>query len=229
MFFSECEGVHRPINVCVLESKVFVIGGRTYGDLHNHLKQHKKLSEVQAAPIFRQILTLVRDAHRRNIALRDLKLKNFVFEDPERSILSLRYLDDAKLLDPSGQLTDRHGCPAYVCPEMLQPGSYSGKAADMWSLGIILYTLLVGHYPFFDTNPQTLFSKIRSGYYDVPDHVSYLARSLISSLLAFEPHRRASPDAVLRHPWFSRTPDESFITPPPSVLDKDQTVPLKIY
>lgn len=146
-----------------------------------------------------------------------------------RSILSLRYLDDAKLLDPSGQLTDRHGCPAYVCPEMLQPGSYSGKAADMWSLGIILYTLLVGHYPFFDTNPQTLFSKIRSGYYDVPDHVSYLARSLISSLLAFEPHRRASPDTVLRHPWFSRTPDESFITPPPSVLDKDQTVPLKIY
>ena len=112
---------------------------------------------------------------------------------------------------------------------MLQPGSYSGKAADMWSLGIILYTLLVGHYPFFDTNPQTLFSKIRSGYYDIPDHISYLARSLISSLLAFEPHRRASPDAVLRHPWFSRTPDESFITPPPSVLDKDQTVPLKIY
>ena len=65
---------------------MFVIGSRTYGDLHNYLKQHKKLSEVQAAPIFRQILTLVRDAHRKNIALRDLKLKNFVFEDPERYI-----------------------------------------------------------------------------------------------------------------------------------------------
>ena len=90
VFFSECEGVHRPVNVCVLESKVFVIGGRTYGDLHNYLKQHKKLSEVQAAPIFRQILTLARDAHRKNIALRDLKLKNFVFEDPERYIVFIR-------------------------------------------------------------------------------------------------------------------------------------------
>jgi len=111
---------------------------------------------------------------------------------------------------------------------MLQPGSYSGKAADMWSLGIILYTLLVGHYPFFDTNPQTLFSKIRSGYYHVPDHVSYLARSLISSLLTYEPHKRPSPEAILLHPWFSRTPDEPFTAPSRSMLDKDQTVPLKM-
>jgi len=145
-----------------------------------------------------------------------------------RSILCLHHLDDAKLLDPTGQLTDRHGCPAYVCPEMLQPGSYSGKAADMWSLGIILYTLLVGHYPFFDTNPQTLFSKIRSGYYHIPDHVSYLARSLISSLLTYEPNKRPSPEAILHHPWFSRTPDEPFTAPSHSMLDKDQTVPLKM-
>jgi len=63
------------------------------------------------------------------------------------------------LLEPTGQLTNCHGCPAYVCPEMLQPGSYSGKAADMWSLGITIYTLLVSHYPLFDTNQRLIVSK----------------------------------------------------------------------
>ena len=73
--------------------------------------------------------------------------------------LCLYHLDDAKLLEPTGQLTDCHGCPAYVCPEMLQPGSYSGKVADIWSLGINIYTLLVGHYPLFDTNPRLIVPK----------------------------------------------------------------------
>ena len=129
-------------------------------------------------------------------------------------------------MDDSGLLADRHGCPAYVSPEMLQPGSYSGQAADLWSLGVILYTLLVGHYPFFDSSPQNLFSKVRSGYYQVPDHVSELARSLISSLLAYEPSKRISAWAILEHPWFKYASDENFTTVLPSYLHpKDQTVP----
>ena len=137
-----------------------------------------------------------------------------------RTILSLQHLDDAHQMDPSGQLTDRHGCPAYVSPEMLQPGSYSGRAADLWSLGVILYTLLVGHYPFFDSSPQNLFSKVRSGYYQVPDSVSYLARSLISSLLAYEPEKRVPAEAILEHPWFTQASDQVLMPP-----HLDQMVP----
>ena len=150
---------------------------------------------------------------------------------PYRSHLSLQHLDDAQIMPDSGQLADRHGCPAYVSPEMLQPGSYSGQAADLWSLGVILYTLLVGHYPFFDSSPLNLFSKVRSGYYHVPDHVSELVRSLISSLLAYEPEKRVSAWAVLQHPWFKHTADVNFtaLFPVPSSLSyfhyNDQTVP----
>ena len=146
-----------------------------------------------------------------------------------RSLLSLQHLDDAQLMQSSGLLADRHGCPAYVCPEMLQPGSYSGEAADLWSLGVILYTLLVGHYPFFDSSPQNLFSKVRSGYYQVPDHVSELARSLIASLLTYEPHKRVPAWAALEHPWFRYVTEENFMpvpVPNNSFLHlKDQTVP----
>ena len=114
----------------------------------------------------------------------------------------MRDLDDARLQEGSDEVTDRHGCPAYISPEMLQAGSYSGKAADLWSLGIILYTLLVGHYPFFDTCPQNLFSKIRSGYYPMPGNVTLLAKSVITSLLVYDPSRRVPAEAILEHPWF---------------------------
>lgn len=142
------------------------------------------------------------------------------------STLQLQNLDDAQFLE-GGFLTERHGCPAYVSPEMLQPGSYSGKAADLWSLGVILYTLLVGHYPFFDPNPQTLFSKIRSGYYQTPDHLSYLARNVISSLLVYEPEQRVPADVILEHPWFTHPSDEIWSPPSPKQQQLDQTVPMK--
>lgn len=83
LLLKDCWGVCSPRNVCVLD-KVFVINGKTYGDLHNFLKQKKKLPEAVAAPLFQQIVSLVIDAHRKDITLRDLKLKKFVFEDLER-------------------------------------------------------------------------------------------------------------------------------------------------
>ncbi len=125
-------------------------------------------------------------------------------------------------MDSSGLLTDKHGCPAYICPEKLQSDCYSGKAADLWSLGVILYTLLVGNYPFFDSTPQELFSKVRTGYYQVPEHVSYLARSLISSLLTYDPTQRASALAILEHPWFKYIDMETELR-----SMSDRTVPKK--
>ena len=63
-----------------------------------------------------------------------------------RTTLRLESLEDAVVLESEDDLlTDKHGCPAYVSPEILRTNSqYSGRAADMWGLGVMLYTLLVG-------------------------------------------------------------------------------------
>ncbi len=99
---------------------------------------------------------------------------------------------------------DTHGCPAYVSPEILNSGGcYSGKQADAWSLGVMLYTMLVGRYPFHDPDPATLFSKIRRGTYCLPDGLSLRARCLLRSLLRKDPGERLTTADVLIHPWFN--------------------------
>ena len=67
-----------------------------------------------------------------------------------RSTLRLESLEDAVVLESEDDLlSDKHGCPAYVSPEILRTNSqYSGRAADMWGLGVMLYTMLVGRYVF---------------------------------------------------------------------------------
>lgn len=84
LIYRDIEGVHAVVDVTKLQDQVYVFSTRPFGDLHNFLKQRRKLKEGLAAHIFRQIVLLVRDAHRKHVVLRDLKLKKFVFEDPEK-------------------------------------------------------------------------------------------------------------------------------------------------
>lgn len=115
-------------------------------------------------------------------------------------------LEDAVIVDEDDdKLTDRRGCPAYVAPEVLRSGrAYSGKAADIWSLGVLLYTMLVGRYPFNDAEHASLFAKISRGQFNVPDVLSARARCLIRALLRRDPSERPDAPDLLRHPWLSK-------------------------
>ncbi|KAG7470053.1 hypothetical protein MATL_G00135340 [Megalops atlanticus] len=186
------------------DRKAYVFLEKDYGDMHMFVKSFKKLGEELAARLFYQVASAVAHCHQSGIVLGDLKLRKFIFSDEKRTHLKLESLEDCHVLEgEDDSMSDKHGCPAYVSPEILNSsGSYSGKQADVWSLGVMLYTLLVGRYPFHDSDPSVLFSKIRRGQYCLPDTLSPKAKCLIRSLLRREPWERLTAAEILIHPWF---------------------------
>lgn len=210
-----------------------------YGDMHAYVRNRKRLGEEETRLLFAQMLNAVSHCHGHGVILRDLKLRRFVFIDRYRTRLALLGLDECVLLDGNHEddsLTDRHGCPAYVGPELLTngKGSYSGRAADIWSLGVSLYTMLIGRYPFQDTQPAALFTKIRRGTFSLPDWLSPQAKCLIGCMLRKLPAERLEASELLMHPWLTNPcaphhnmnkTHHSSHTMPQSKQDDDQVVP----
>ncbi|XP_013409915.1 tribbles homolog 2-like [Lingula anatina] len=201
----DADCINHITEIILGETKAYAFFEKNFGDLHTHVRNERKLKEREAKKLFAQIVRAVQRCHENGIVLRDLKLRKFVFQDELRKKLKLEGLEDSFVLEDEhdDSMRDKHGCPAYVSPEILCANTpYSGKAADMWSLGVILYTMLFGRYPFHDTEPSALFRKILRGQYNVPETVSSKARCLIRSLLRQDPSERLTADEVLRHPWF---------------------------
>lgn len=216
------------------QNYAYIFFQRGHGDLHSYVREKKRLKQTEARDLAHQIIDAVCHCHESGVVLRDLKLRKFVFKDADRSQLRLDGLDDAVVLDSnqaSDTLTDKHGCPAYVSPEILSArNGYSGKCADLWSLGVMIYTMLVGRYPFHDREPIVLFGKIRRGAYKIPDTVPARAKCLVRNLLRHEPSERLSAAEALGHPWFTRR----LLVEPPSrpalaVKGVDQAVPNQEY
>jgi len=192
--------------VVIGHHRVYLVLPPCHGDLHSYVRSRRRLREASARALFRQVVSAVHHAHTRGIVLRDLKLRKFVFTDESRTELKLESLEDAVVLEDTEDdiLSDKHGCPAYVSPEILKSNTqYSGRAADMWGLGVMLYTMLVGRYPFHGAEHSGLFAKIRRGQFSLPEHLSSRAKCLIRCLLKRDPEHRLTTDDVLVHPWLT--------------------------
>lgn len=194
-----------PIQEVVVGDKnVYLMFPPCHGDLHSYVRTRRRLREPSARHLFRQIVSAVHEAHAKGIVLRDLKLRKFVFTDESRTEVKLESLEDAVVLEDYDDdlLSDKHGCPAYVSPEILRSNTqYSGRSADMWGLGVMLYTMLVGRYPFHGAEHSGLFAKIRRGQFTLPENLSSRAKCLIKCLLRKDPSDRITTEDVLVHPW----------------------------
>jgi len=142
--------VNEVVEAIMTSKMVYFIFPKNYGNVHSYVLASKKLSEAEAANIFKQMVKIVQHCHSKGVIIRDIKLGRFVFTDKERRTVKLESLEDVVILnDPNNDhLDDKHGCPNYVSPEkaeILKTNSkYPGKATDLWSLGIILYTMIAG-------------------------------------------------------------------------------------
>jgi len=169
--------------------------------LHGYIKKHpqRKLPEQEAKRLFKQVLSAVEYCHSKNVAHRDIKLENILLDSN----------NDVKLIDfgfstimPSDKKVKLFcGTPSYMAPEIVSRQEYSGQPADIWALGVLLFVLLCGTFPFKGVSDSDLYRRISKGYFDIPAHVNPQARLLIKRMMQTDPQRRPTASQVLKENW----------------------------
>eukprot|EP00002_Diphylleia_rotans_P018105 TRINITY_DN3508_c0_g1_i1.p1 TRINITY_DN3508_c0_g1~~TRINITY_DN3508_c0_g1_i1.p1 ORF type:complete len:491 (-),score=83.84 TRINITY_DN3508_c0_g1_i1:250-1722(-) len=173
------------------------------GELYDYIATTKRVSEPRAKKIFREIVDAISYCHNFDIVHRDLKPENILLD--RRKGVKLIDFGLANVITGDSMLSSRCGSPYYVAPETILGQDY-GPAADVWSLGVILYTMLTGDTPFADPNVKQLLGKIVQGHFDIPPYVSKDARDLLEQMLQTDPHKRPQLDVLRAHPWLPSMP-----------------------
>ncbi|KAK2708388.1 hypothetical protein QYM36_014110, partial [Artemia franciscana] len=162
------------------------------------------LSEQQAWSYFRDIVLGIEYLHFQKIIHRDIKPSNLLVGDDGRLHIGdfgvCNEFDGADAL-----LAGTAGTPAFMAPEALSrlPGGYSGKAADVWSMGITLYTFVYGRLPFQDDNILSLYNKIQYQPLKFPQSpsISNELKDLVTKMLRKNPAERLELQQIKDHSW----------------------------
>jgi len=164
------------------------------------------LTEDVAWTCFRDVLHGLEYLHYQKVIHRDIKPSNLLRADNgEVKIADLGVSDEFD--GPDALLTNTAGTPAFTAPESLSQQTnstpYSGKAADIWSLGVTLYCLVVGKVPFQGENVPTVYEKIKTEDIEVPDiiNLSTELRDLLEQMLIKDPLDRITLPQIKDHPW----------------------------
>ncbi|XP_039384644.1 ribosomal protein S6 kinase alpha-2 isoform X5 [Mauremys reevesii] len=180
------------------------------GELLDRILRQKCFSEREASAVLCTITKTVDYLHSQGVVHRDLKPSNILYMDESGNPDSIRICDFGfakQLRAENGLLMTPCYTANFVAPEVLKRQGYDA-ACDIWSLGILLYTMLAGFTPFAngpDDTPEEILARIGSGKYALAggnwDSVSDAAKDIVSKMLHVDPHQRLTAVQVLRHPW----------------------------
>uniref|UniRef100_A0A7N4V349 Ribosomal protein S6 kinase n=2 Tax=Sarcophilus harrisii TaxID=9305 RepID=A0A7N4V349_SARHA len=180
------------------------------GELLDRILRQKYFSEREASAVLCTITKTMDYLHSQGVVHRDLKPSNILYMDESGNPDSIRICDFGfakQLRAENGLLMTPCYTANFVAPEVLKRQGYDA-ACDIWSLGILLYTMLAGFTPFAngpDDTPEEILARIGSGKYALSggnwDSVSDAAKDVVSKMLHVDPHQRLTAVQVLRHPW----------------------------
>lgn len=189
------------------------------GELFDYIVKHGKLQEHEARRFFQQIISGVDYCHRHMIVHRDLKPENLLLDHNMHVKIADFGLSNMML---DGEfLRTSCGSPNYAAPEVISGKLYAGPEVDIWSCGVILYALLCGTLPFDDEHVPTLFRKIKSGIFPIPEYLNKQVVNLVCQMLQVDPLKRANIEEIKKHEWFQKElPSYLF----PSSIEQDSNV-----
>ena len=169
--------------------------------LYGYLKQHlnTRIEEYAARKIFSQIFSAIDYLHRKNISHGDLKLENILITNGG----SIKIIDFGFSEYFDQKKTIFCGSFYYMSPEIVSFEEYFGGPADIWALGVILYAILTGTFPFKGSEKRDLYKKIKKLKVSMPDFLSPEAGKLINKLLQKECSTRPRIKDILNDPWLT--------------------------
>ena len=183
----------------------------TGGDLLDKISSEGILFEDQLAPLMRKLFSAVNHLHGLYICHRDLKPENVLFstKDLTAEVKLIDFGMSAKFGEDVTVMTTMVGTPHYLAPEVLS--SKYGKECDVWSLGVMVYYLLTGCYPFDGKTLNTIFQSILKAEFDFSggewENISSECKDLVSKMLLVDPTQRITLGNALKHKWLISTRD----------------------
>ncbi|XP_077962574.1 serine/threonine-protein kinase MARK2 isoform X18 [Gasterosteus aculeatus] len=200
------------------------------GEVFDYLVAHGRMKEKEARAKFRQIVSAVQYCHQKCIVHRDLKAENLLLDaDMNIKIADFGFSNEFTL---GNKLDTFCGSPPYAAPELFQGKKYDGPEVDVWSLGVILYTLVSGSLPFDGQNLKELRERVLRGKYRIPFYMSTDCENLLKKFLILNPSKRGSLEAcsqqqIMRDRWMNVGHEEEelkpYIEPQPDYKDPRRT------
>ena len=191
-YFEDSQNAYLLLELCINNS------------MSDLMKRRKKLVEFEARYYLTQIVQSLKYLHHHKVIHRDLKLGN-LFIDHHMQVK----VGDFGLATKLSHMDERKktvcGTPNYIAPEILEGKNGHSFEVDIWSTGVILFTLLCGKPPFEAKDVKSTYKRIVANQYSFPDHtvVSCEAKDSIRHMLQPKPHNRPSLDQCIDHPFFS--------------------------
>ncbi|KAL6051393.1 MAP/microtubule affinity-regulating kinase 4 [Balamuthia mandrillaris] len=186
--------IAKMYEVIETEDRIYIVMEYSEGgELLSYITKNGKLQEEEARRLFVQLFSAVRYCHESNIIHRDIKHKNILLDGKWEIKLIDFGLSNYTVV---GTLRSTFcGTPAYAAPEMILAKKYIGPEVDVWSMGVVLFSMVAGRFPFGNV------SNIISGQYHMPDNLSSAMKDLISRMLTVDTKRRATMQHISEHPW----------------------------
>ncbi|KAM9424932.1 serine/threonine-protein kinase MARK2 isoform 2-T2 [Pholidichthys leucotaenia] len=181
------------------------------GEVFDYLVAHGRMKEKEARAKFRQIVSAVQYCHQKCIVHRDLKAENLLLDaDMNIKIADFGFSNEFTM---GNKLDTFCGSPPYAAPELFQGKKYDGPEVDVWSLGVILYTLVSGSLPFDGQNLKELRERVLRGKYRIPFYMSTDCENLLKKFLILNPLKRGSLEQIMRDRWMNVGYEEDELKP----------------
>lgn len=165
------------------------------GTLHQEIVKNGPLEETKARKYLLQLLEAVKYIHDHDLIHRDIKAENILID--RNSNIRLTDFGFSNSMSVAKTVC---GSPSYVSPEMITNSDYNGKT-DIWSIGILLYFMLAGFYPFVSSSITKLMHVIVNSKLVFGNSIGQTAQDLITQMLTKDQNVRISIDKIMKHQW----------------------------